>query len=379
MLVRSPAGVIPQELGKLHMLKDIAMTYINVNGTIPEGIFNISSLKFIAFSGNNLVGRLPTGIGYALKYLEEFYLISNFLSGVIPDSISNCSRLSIISFSDNQFSGALPTFLGNLRLLERLYLDGAIPKEIGNLTTLELISIGSNNFGGWDATSTATASLGGWDDDERLQRRLGGDGERGWDSRRRWRRQTLGGLKETATALAKVTRLDYWRRLQRREVLGGDTRGKEDTATLCRLLPLIPFPPYSFHSAPNLPPRQCSGNNAAPHSALTRRRTGSDALGSRTNMLNPSSLTSLSPKPILISSNPFSPSQHQMDSATVIRRCQERMEKQIHHHHLTPPRTEGETDLLPSSDAAKNGWRNRSATIVHRRCRNRSARSLISG
>nr|GMD82027.1 hypothetical protein Iba_chr13fCG4080 [Ipomoea batatas] len=86
---------------------------------------------------------------------------------------------------------------------------------------------------GLDATSTATASLGGWDDDERLQRRLGGDGERGWDSRRRWRRQTLGGLKETATALAKVTRLDYWRRLQRREVLGGDTRGKEDTATLC--------------------------------------------------------------------------------------------------------------------------------------------------
>ncbi|XP_031118122.1 probable LRR receptor-like serine/threonine-protein kinase At3g47570 [Ipomoea triloba] len=117
-------GVIPQELGKLHMLKDIAMTYINVNGTIPEGIFNISSLKFIAFSGNNLVGRLPTGIGYGLKYLEEFYLISNFLSGVIPDSISNCSGLSIISFSDNQFSGALPTFLGNLRLLERLYLDG---------------------------------------------------------------------------------------------------------------------------------------------------------------------------------------------------------------------------------------------------------------
>nr|GMC72649.1 kinesin-like protein KIN-7D, mitochondrial [Ipomoea batatas] len=67
-----------------------------------------------------------------------------------------------------------------------------------------------------------------------------------------------------------------------------------------------------------------------------------------------------------------------MDSATVIQRCQERMEKQIHHHHLTPPRTDGETDLLPSSDAAKNRWRNRSATIVHRRCRNRSARSLIS-
>nr|GMD09496.1 hypothetical protein Iba_chr06dCG8720 [Ipomoea batatas] len=74
----------------------------------------------------------------------------------------------------------------------------------------------SGEEAGWDATSTATASLGGWDDDERLQRRLGGDGERGWDSRRRWRRQTLGGLKETATALAKVTRLDYWRRLQRR-------------------------------------------------------------------------------------------------------------------------------------------------------------------
>nr|GMD57303.1 kinesin-like protein KIN-7D, mitochondrial isoform X2 [Ipomoea batatas] len=114
--------------------------------------------------------------------------------------------------------------------------------------------------------------------------------------------------------------------------------------------------------------RQQRSSSFRPHSTTHRqRRTGSDALGSRTNMLNPSSLTSLSPKPILISSNPFSPSQHQRDSATVIRRCQERMEKQIHHHHLTPPRTDGETDLLPSSDAAKNGWRNRSATII--RCR----------
>nr|GMD03984.1 DNA ligase 1 [Ipomoea batatas]GME04461.1 DNA ligase 1 [Ipomoea batatas] len=40
-----------------------------------------------------------------------------------------------------------------------------------------------------------------------------------------------------------------------------------------------------------------------------------------------------------------------MDSATVIRRYQERMEKQIRYHHPMPPRTDGETDPPPSSIA----------------------------
>nr|GMD06217.1 DNA ligase 1 [Ipomoea batatas] len=40
-----------------------------------------------------------------------------------------------------------------------------------------------------------------------------------------------------------------------------------------------------------------------------------------------------------------------MDSATVILRYQERMEKQIRYHHPMPPRTDGETDPPPSSIA----------------------------
>ncbi|XP_019196187.1 PREDICTED: receptor kinase-like protein Xa21 [Ipomoea nil] len=121
LLSRADADSIPFSLsaGESHGTDASALRVPGHEGRI-EVLRHVARID-VGF-GNYLVGRLPTGMGYALKDLEAFFLLDNFLSGVIPYSISNCSKLTVLSIAGNEFSGTLPTFLGNLRRLERLYL-----------------------------------------------------------------------------------------------------------------------------------------------------------------------------------------------------------------------------------------------------------------
>ncbi|KAL3498565.1 hypothetical protein ACH5RR_041297 [Cinchona calisaya] len=178
-------GEIPQEISNLHKLETLESKFNELNGSIPIGIFNLSKLSAVVFGFNHLTGNLPSNICHQLPNLKILVVNRNNISGVIPTSIGNCSKLTILSLASNQFTGSIPNSLGNLVLLERLYLlnnsltsdptsleldfitsltnckflktleiaenplNGALPISIGNLSTsLEKFTAGTSNIKG---------------------------------------------------------------------------------------------------------------------------------------------------------------------------------------------------------------------------------------
>lgn len=54
--------------------------------------------------------------------VEELYLTWNQLSGPIPFSLFYCQKLSVLSLPNNRFQGTIPAEIGNLTMLNTLYL-----------------------------------------------------------------------------------------------------------------------------------------------------------------------------------------------------------------------------------------------------------------
>ncbi|KAM3306686.1 hypothetical protein P3S67_013556 [Capsicum chacoense] len=149
-------GIIPQEIGNLVNLAELAMEDNHITGSAPISIFNISSLQILSLAQNNLSGLLPREIGNFTKMqhlqtsgnkligeipkeisnlieLEELTLVFNTFSGSLSKEIFNISRLKIIDLSFNNLSGSLPPNIGSiLANIERLLLGG-----LTNLVDLE--------------------------------------------------------------------------------------------------------------------------------------------------------------------------------------------------------------------------------------------------
>ncbi|CAL8150927.1 unnamed protein product [Prunus armeniaca] len=85
----------------------------------------------IVLSNNNISGDIPTKIGQ-LQLLQELYLDSNNFSGIIPDQISNLKNLEVLNLSMNLLSGIIPSSLASLNFLREFNtsynnLEGPIP------------------------------------------------------------------------------------------------------------------------------------------------------------------------------------------------------------------------------------------------------------
>ncbi|XP_021814902.1 receptor-like protein 2 [Prunus avium] len=116
----------------------------------PFQIFPTHKLSFfpatIVLSKNNIVGDIPTEIGQ-LQLLQELYLDSNNFSGIIPDQISNLKNLEILTLSMNLLSGIIPSSLASLNFLKEFNvsynnLEGSIP------TSTQLQSFEASAFEG---------------------------------------------------------------------------------------------------------------------------------------------------------------------------------------------------------------------------------------
>lgn len=96
-----------------------------------------------------LSGEIPQNIG-DLQHLTNLALWGNELSGEIPESIGNLTQVLNFNLRFNQISGALPENIGNMTNLMGLYLDynelDEIPESIGNLTNLETLYLSNNQI-----------------------------------------------------------------------------------------------------------------------------------------------------------------------------------------------------------------------------------------
>eukprot|EP01018_Ginkgo_biloba_P027963 Gb_07415 [translate_table: standard] len=151
------SGVVPIELGKLHLLEGLLLQRNQLISGSTSDLFpalaNCSRLQEIILHHNQFSGVLPPTIGQLSPKLSVLMLQNNFIGGEIPHEIGNLSGLTLLNLSSNHFSGSIPSSFKGLKKLERLFLDdnrlqGSIPREIGKLKYLGLFSAGNNLLSG---------------------------------------------------------------------------------------------------------------------------------------------------------------------------------------------------------------------------------------
>ncbi|XP_052201774.1 probable leucine-rich repeat receptor-like protein kinase At1g35710 [Diospyros lotus] len=110
---------------------------------------------------NSFRGSIPNTVGN-LRLLERLYLFGNNLTRESSTlelrfftSLANCRRLKVLAIALNQFNGIIPASIGNL-FTSLLYLEargcklmGEIPSGIGNLSSLDFINLDSNELTGF--------------------------------------------------------------------------------------------------------------------------------------------------------------------------------------------------------------------------------------
>ena len=102
-------------------------------------------IERISLANNNLNGTLPASIGNLLV-LNELYLKTNQINGTIPTEIGQLENLQYLYLDANQLTGNIPSELGQLNKLIKLYLSqnqfsGSVPSELGQLGNLRELYI----------------------------------------------------------------------------------------------------------------------------------------------------------------------------------------------------------------------------------------------
>ncbi|MBA0671037.1 hypothetical protein Goklo_007517, partial [Gossypium klotzschianum] len=103
---------------------------------------------------------LQSGIFDNLSKLQVLSLTGNHISGRIPNGLFKCKELTYLSLYNNSMEEIVPIEIGNLTMLQYLYLSynhpqsplviaGSIPSSIFNISSLLHSGLGSNNFFGY--------------------------------------------------------------------------------------------------------------------------------------------------------------------------------------------------------------------------------------
>ena len=99
---------IPTELTQASSLVNFYASSANIIGSLPDFFGYFPILKDLRLSFNNLNGTLPKSFGVTpLSYL---YLDNNNLMGHIPDALTNITTLEVLDVSNNNLNGSIPKF-----------------------------------------------------------------------------------------------------------------------------------------------------------------------------------------------------------------------------------------------------------------------------
>ncbi|KAF9593149.1 hypothetical protein IFM89_020445 [Coptis chinensis] len=149
------SGVLPSIIAETSEKSGLVLLDLSHNrfsGEIPIGITELKSLQGFLLSNNLLSGEIPARIGN-LTYLQAIDLSYNLLSGPIPLNIVGCFQLLELKLSNNNLSGTIQPELDALDSLKILdvsnnKLSGEIPLTLAGCRSLEVVDLSSNNLAG---------------------------------------------------------------------------------------------------------------------------------------------------------------------------------------------------------------------------------------
>ncbi|KAL2525234.1 putative LRR receptor-like serine/threonine-protein kinase [Abeliophyllum distichum] len=141
-------GTIPDTLGQLTKVQMLRLNDNNLHGSINVNLCNLVNLYHLDLGNNHLSGQLPACLG-TLTSLQELNLSYNSLTFTIPSTL--WTNKEIMDLSYNLFSGSLPPEIGSVKGMRELYLSrnqisGEIPSTIGQLQSLVNLTLSNNQL-----------------------------------------------------------------------------------------------------------------------------------------------------------------------------------------------------------------------------------------
>ncbi|KAK4354488.1 hypothetical protein RND71_026682 [Anisodus tanguticus] len=139
-------GILPDTIGNLSStLKIFEIALAHISGFIPTSTGNISE-------DNELYGLIPECLGN-LSMLQDIFLSSNKLSSKFPSSLCKKSSILHLDVSQNSIEGEVPQYIGGLKAIIELCLSsnhfsGKIPSKCGDLQNLISLDLSNNSFSG---------------------------------------------------------------------------------------------------------------------------------------------------------------------------------------------------------------------------------------
>ncbi|XVE95956.1 hypothetical protein REPUB_Repub02eG0180200 [Reevesia pubescens] len=139
-------------ISNLKALKQLDLSYNNLNGPIPSAFGNLYELEYLDLSLNKFEGSIPVELG-GLRNLRSMNLSNNLLVGEIPQELEVLEKLQDFQISSNRLNGSIPRWVGhliNLRVFTAYenQLGGKIPDNLGLVSELKLLNLHSNQLDG---------------------------------------------------------------------------------------------------------------------------------------------------------------------------------------------------------------------------------------
>ncbi len=115
---------LPEEIGQLKKLKELAFQNYSIGGTLPASLFDLTGLEVLSISLAKDMDKahIPSAIGNLIN-LRSLTLVSINLTGPLPPEMGNLTKLKELFLGDNQLTGSIPDSFGNLLNLEELDLS----------------------------------------------------------------------------------------------------------------------------------------------------------------------------------------------------------------------------------------------------------------
>ncbi|KAG8070202.1 hypothetical protein GUJ93_ZPchr0006g43479 [Zizania palustris] len=140
-------GPIPASWANLSVF-NLTLLGNRISGTIPEELGRMPLLKSINLEGNQLVGPIPSELGNIIS-LERFFISANNITGELPSTFSRLRNMTDFRIDGTSISGRIPSFIKNWQRVNRIdmqgtLMSGPIPPEISllkNLTELRVTDL----------------------------------------------------------------------------------------------------------------------------------------------------------------------------------------------------------------------------------------------